>query len=203
AGAQGAEERPRRQGFPHRDGVQPDRRPPVTAQPRRAPAQPLAKVAQVFPLAESRIGEVREEREEGEPEQKAVKEVHNQASGARCEVRGRSRESMPATAHPTPGSYFALSMYRPSVVSTRMRSPCLMKGGTWIVIPVSSLAGLLTLLTVAPLSSGSVSITLNSTTAGISMPIGWFSKNSTWMMVSGSRYPTMSPSASASSPICS
>src|SRR5215213_8664543 len=53
-----------------------------------------------------------------------------------------------------------------------MRSPSLMKGGTWMVAPFSSLAGLLTFETVEPLSDGSVSTTVSSSEGGSSMPIG-------------------------------
>jgi len=42
----------------------------------------------------------------------------------------------------------------------------------WMTSPVSSVAGLLTLLTVAPLREGSVETTLRSTDAGSSRPIG-------------------------------
>jgi glutamate-1-semialdehyde aminotransferase len=59
----------------------------------------------------------------------------------------------------------------PSVVFTRIFSPSVMNAGTCTTNPVSSLAGLVTLETVAPLKPGSVSNTVRSTVAGSSTPI--------------------------------
>ncbi len=69
-------------------------------------------------------------------------------------------------------AHFARSMYRPSVGSTRMRSPSLTKGGTVMVTPFSSVAGLLTFETVAPFIVGSVRVTVSSIDGGRSMPTG-------------------------------
>src|SRR5215213_5890406 len=68
--------------------------------------------------------------------------------------------------------YFARSIYRPSVGSTRIRSPSLTNGGTVIVTPFSSVAGLLTLETVALFNVGSVRVTSNSIEGGRSIPMG-------------------------------
>ncbi len=58
------------------------------------------------------------------------------------------------------GSYqFAFSRYSPLRVSTLIMSPTLMKRGTWIVMLVSSFAGLLPPVAVSPLKPGSVSVT--------------------------------------------
>ena len=48
-----------------------------------------------------------------------------------------------------------------------------MNGGTWITTPVSSVAGLVWLVAVAPLMAGMVCVTLRSTVCGSSMPIGF------------------------------
>src|SRR6476660_4863739 len=60
----------------------------------------------------------------------------------------------------------AREMYRASRVSTRITSPTLTNRGTATTAPVSSVAGLVTLETVSPLTPGSVSTTFSSTAAG-------------------------------------
>src|SRR6185503_6692296 len=65
----------------------------------------------------------------------------------------------------------ARSMYVPSAVSTLMRSPLLMNGGTCTVMPVSIFAGLNVLVAVAFLMPGSVSTTVRITEGGISTPM--------------------------------
>ena len=50
-------------------------------------------------------------------------------------------------------------MYSPVLVSTRIISPSLMKIGTLISAPVSSVAGFVTFVAVSPFTPGSVSVT--------------------------------------------
>ena len=54
-------------------------------------------------------------------------------------------------------------MYSPERVSTRTRSPWLMNNGTWITLPVCSVAGLRAPLTRSPWTPGSVSLIVSST----------------------------------------
>jgi hypothetical protein len=62
-----------------------------------------------------------------------------------------------------------------------------MKPGTCTTRPVSSVAGLRTLVTVAVFIPGVVSTTFRSTVFGRLTPIGVVSKNSTWMREFGVR----------------
>src|SRR5256885_12805943 len=71
------------------------------------------------------------------------------------------------------GGYLTLSMYRASLGLTRIFSPSTTKGGTDTVTPFSSVAGLLEFEAVAPLSGGSVRVTVRSIVAGSVTPIGW------------------------------
>src|SRR6478609_9716452 len=66
----------------------------------------------------------------------------------------------------------AREMYRASRVSTRITSPTLTNRGTATTAPVSSVAGLVTLETVSPLTPGSVSTTFSSTAAGSWSEVG-------------------------------
>src|SRR5262249_42351718 len=67
---------------------------------------------------------------------------------------------------------YARSMYAPSSVLTLIFSPVPMKGGTCTTRPVSVVAGLNEVVTVAFLISGSVSVTVRTTDGGSSRPIG-------------------------------
>src|SRR2546425_5108031 len=78
------------------------------------------------------------------------------------------RRSGPLRARKT----YARSMYAPSLVLTLIFSPELTKGGTWTISPVSVLAGLNEVVTVAFLMLGSVSVTVSTTEGGSSTPIG-------------------------------
>ena len=69
----------------------------------------------------------------------------------------------PVAAIPYRAIDYARLMYAPSAVSTRIFSPSLMNGGTCTTSPVSTVAGLVTLLAVADLMPGSVFITVIST----------------------------------------
>src|SRR5580698_692158 len=98
---------------------------------------------------------------------------------------------------------YARLMYAPSLVSTRIFSPSLMKGGTWTTRPVSVLAGLVTELAVADFIPGSVSTTVISTTVGSSMPTALPSWKLTEMSRLGVRYSTASPRVSCLRWVCS
>src|SRR5271157_941937 len=76
------------------------------------------------------------------------------------DARFRERSRLP--------SLYARSWYVPPAVFTRIFSPSLMNGGTCTTRPVSILAALVTLETVAPFRPGSVSITVISTVGGSS-----------------------------------
>src|SRR6185437_6570392 len=60
----------------------------------------------------------------------------------------------------------------PVPVFTQTFSPVRMYSGTWISIPVSSFAGLVRLVALAPFSSGAVSTTVSDTLDGISSATG-------------------------------
>ena len=66
----------------------------------------------------------------------------------------------------------AREMYRASRVSTLIRSPCSTNSGTCTIAPVSSVAGLVTLETVSPLTPGLVATTSSSTDAGSCTAVG-------------------------------
>src|SRR4051794_11145980 len=70
------------------------------------------------------------------------------------------------------GSVQTRDWYSPVSVLTRTLSPSLTNGGTWMTRPVSSVAGLIWLLAVAPLIPGAVVLTIRSTVGGSSMPTG-------------------------------
>src|SRR6516162_4390449 len=81
------------------------------------------------------------------------------------------------------GYYLARLRYSPVRVSTATISPMLTNGGTVILRPVSSVAGLNWAAAVAPLTDGSVSLTWSSTVAGRSREIGLPSYNTTWALL--------------------
>ena len=67
----------------------------------------------------------------------------------------------------------ARPMYAPVRVSILIVSPSLMKSGTLIVLPVSSFAGLVTLLAVSPRTPSADSTTFRLTEAGNSICTGF------------------------------
>src|SRR5947209_17976938 len=95
------------------------------------------------------------------------------ATPARMTERGRHTGDRRRGAGPAP--YFARLRYSPVRVSTATISPMLTNGGTVILRPVSSVAGLYCAAAVAPLTDGSVSVTFSSTVAGRSRLIGLLS----------------------------
>src|SRR5439155_17894144 len=72
-----------------------------------------------------------------------------------------------------PGAiHHARPMYMPVRVSILINSPSLMKSGTLMVLPVSSFAGLVTLLAVSPRTPSGDSTTFKPTEAGKSTCTG-------------------------------
>ena len=65
-------------------------------------------------------------------------------------------------------------------MSTRTRSPSSMNSGTWIVTPVSSVAGLVPPWAVSPRRPGSVWVIVNSTRLGASTADGSPLSASSW-----------------------
>src|SRR5919202_1309188 len=95
------------------------------------------------------------------------------------------------------------SMYEPSRVSTRILSPVLTNNGTWMTLPVSSVAGLVPPVAVSPLKPGSVLVTSSTTLSGRSTPTGSPSYISTSSSMPSFRYSTASPSWAPESGNCS
>src|SRR5262249_47245304 len=89
-------------------------------------------------------------------------------------ARGWAPEQMTSIGRvvPFPRHSFARPTYAPVSVSMRSRSPSLMKPGTCTTRPVSRVAGLRTLVTVAVFIPGVVSTTFRSTVFGRLTPIG-------------------------------
>src|SRR5579863_2337678 len=77
--------------------------------------------------------------------------------------------------------------YWPVLVSTLILSPVEMNSGTWIVAPVSSVAGLVPPVDRSPCTPGSVWLMVSSTAAGRSTYSGTPSLNATVTVCSPSR----------------
>src|SRR6188768_2689670 len=112
-----------------------------------------------------RIGESRESRESGESRESKTTPI-------RVKTLNTGKTSRTLGNSPDPRDYLTRSIYLASAGLTRIRSPSTMNGGTEMVTPFSSVAGLFEFDAVAPLRNGSHSFTANSIEAGNATPIG-------------------------------
>src|SRR6266700_8088330 len=133
------------------------------------------------PGMEARYPDRKPQRRQGPlPHSRPARNEGDERRGGRgrgCERRRGSRPEAIGEAHRRSGPLrarktYARSMYAPSLVLTLIFSPELTKGGTWTISPVSVLAGLNEVVTVAFLMLGSVSVTVSTTEGGSSTPIG-------------------------------
>src|SRR6185312_17094023 len=101
-------------------------------------------------------------------------------------------------------AHYARAVYSPERVSTRMRSPRSTNSGTWIVAPVSSVAGFVPPLdTESPRRPGSVCVTSSSTALGSCTSDGRSSMNSTSTSLLGLVQRNASCTAASAIAICS